>query len=87
MFTVLERQPAWAVWSGGLALTTLLAFAAYAGLVVPSQQREAAHHAIVELTAQQRADAQTLRTQLAELDGGLREGGAGLVEFVVQRGE
>lgn len=87
MLPLLERQPVWAVWSCGVAITALLTFAAYAWMVVPSQERESENQAMAEQIAQQRADAESLRTQLAELNGQLSKTQAALDEQPIELGD
>ncbi|MEM7624236.1 MAG: type 4a pilus biogenesis protein PilO [Planctomycetota bacterium] len=87
MLPMLEKQPAWIVWGGGVALAALLTLAAYAWMVVPSRQREAAAEVRAAQIAQERADAEALRLQLAELNQQLRHTRAALEEQPIELGD
>ena len=87
MLPRLERQPAWAVWAAGAALAALLTLAAYAWVLVPQRDRDAAASEVVAQVDQHRAEAQTLQGQLDDLTLQLEQTRSALAEQPLALGD
>jgi len=64
---ILERQPAWAVWSGCVASAAVLTAISYVWVVQPSRDQQHLDNATAATSAQQESQAQALDSQLTIL--------------------
>lgn len=84
---LLERQPAWAVWSAGFCLAGLFTYLAYSMIILPAEERETENQALTEQIAQQSADAKALRHELAQLNHKLNQVKTSLEEQPIELGD